>query len=101
MDGLFGASKKNRSISRDASGPCSSVNDPSGLPPDQAWPSPSIAQTFRLGNAARVCDDGARVSAPARDAVMPALACGIGEAGANVGEDRLGVGRIDVLSFAP
>src|ERR1700730_5871184 len=35
--------KKNRSISRDASGPSGSVYEPSGLPPDQPCPSPSMA----------------------------------------------------------
>ena len=35
-----GCSKKNRSISRPASGPYGSVYDPAGLPPDHAWPAP-------------------------------------------------------------
>src|SRR5271166_5499819 len=43
------ASKKNRSISREASGPWASVNDPSGMPPDQACPSPSMAQHSAWG----------------------------------------------------
>ena len=44
-----GDSRKNRSISREAQGPWASVNDPSGLPPDQAWPSPSMAQYSAWG----------------------------------------------------
>ena len=31
----YACSKKNRTISRDASGPCGSVKDPALLPPDQ------------------------------------------------------------------
>ena len=34
--GVFGRSKKNRTISRLASGPLGSVYDPAALPPDQA-----------------------------------------------------------------
>src|SRR5947209_16148352 len=38
---LFGEScRKKRTISRDASGPCVSVYEPAGLPPDHAWPAP-------------------------------------------------------------
>ena len=32
--------RKNRAISRDASGPLAWANEPPGLPPDQAWPLP-------------------------------------------------------------
>jgi hypothetical protein len=35
-EGVFGRSKKNRTISRLASGPLGSVYDPAALPPDQA-----------------------------------------------------------------
>ena len=49
LAGGRGVSKKNRSISREASGPCGSVCEPSGQPPDQACPSPSMAQCSTWG----------------------------------------------------
>jgi hypothetical protein len=49
LAGGRGVSKKNRSISREASGPCRSVCEPSGHPPDQACPSPSMAQCSTWG----------------------------------------------------
>ena len=44
-----GVPKKNRSISREASGPCRSVCEPSRQPPDHACPSPSMAQCSTWG----------------------------------------------------
>jgi DNA topoisomerase IB len=42
-------SKKNRIISRLASGPRGSVYDPTVLPPDQAWPPPCSTHCSRTG----------------------------------------------------
>ena len=50
---------------------------------------------FGMGNGARVGDDGAGVGSPARDAVLLQFLRGIGEPGAGVGEDRLGVRGMD------
>ena len=92
-----GLSKKNRSISRDASGPRGSVYEPSGLPPDHACPSPVDGPVFHLGNATRVGDHGARVSAATRRPVMARLQWSSGEASASFGHDHFGVRRMNRL----
>ena len=49
---------------------------------------------FHVGNATRVCDHGANVSAASRGAVMLCLLCRVGEAGASFGKDPFGVRRM-------
>lgn len=51
-NGRRGFSRKNRSISRDASGPVGSVNEPASLPPDHAWPPPCRIQCSAAGRPA-------------------------------------------------
>src|ERR1700720_3507601 len=47
-----------------------------------------------MGNATRVRDHGASVSAASRGAVMSRLPRGVGEAGASFGKDHFGVRRM-------
>src|ERR1700730_2186751 len=49
---------------------------------------------FHVGNATRVCDHGANVSAASRGAVMLCLLCRVGETGASFGKDPFGVRRM-------
>ena len=50
-----------------------------------------------VGNATRVCDHGASVSAASRGAVMLRFLCSVGEAGASFGKDHFGVRRMYLL----
>src|ERR1700746_905701 len=65
----------------------------------RAAPRPSVPQSldgpvFYVGNAIRVCDHGASVSAASRGAVMLRLLSRAGEAGASFGNEPFGVRRM-------
>ena len=88
-----GPFRKNRSISREASGPCGSVKEPSGLPPDQACPNPSTAQRSTCGTPR---ESAMTVRLNARPPAAPSICVSSPDnAGAKVVEDRLAIRGMD------
>jgi len=76
--------RKNRTISRLASGPRASVNDPAGTPTDHAWPVP---RRTHCSNTARLDSDRAQRRRPVRRQDHPPLGAR-GSACADIDADR-------------